>query len=162
MMDLEIFPNSSVTAIYASHVLEHVSYQVNEELRHTLREWHRVLKPGGVAFISVPDLAVLSKLFAESPDPQDRYKIMRMMFGGHIDEYDMHKVGFDQNILEAYLEECGFCNFERKELFELFMDTSRGKFHDTFISLNVIAEACKEGDRISVKLDEFSYLTESQ
>ena len=42
------------------------------------------------------------------------------------------------------------------------MDTSRGKFHDTFISLNIIAEACKQGNRISVKLDDFSYLTESQ
>ena len=39
-------------AVYSSHVLEHMP---PADAAHCLREVHRVLKPGGVARIAVPD-----------------------------------------------------------------------------------------------------------
>lgn len=42
----------SVAEIYSSHVLEHFPH-VKTEL--VLKEWHRVLSPGGLIFIAVPD-----------------------------------------------------------------------------------------------------------
>ncbi len=44
------FVDSSLDYIVASHVLEHSANPVQ-----ALVEWHRVLKPGGIAYIVVPD-----------------------------------------------------------------------------------------------------------
>jgi len=47
------YRDASVAAIYSSHVFEHLHVDVAER---TLAECHRVLKPGGVLRIAVPDL----------------------------------------------------------------------------------------------------------
>lgn len=44
--DLSQFDTNFIDVIYASHVLEHFYYGLNNELINTLKEWHRVLKPG--------------------------------------------------------------------------------------------------------------------
>ena len=122
-------------------------------MHQVLREWHRVLKHGGALFVSVPDLDVLNKLYLESQTATERFDIMRIMYGGQVDEYDVHKVGFNQEILAAFLQECGFCNIRRKEVFNLFEDTNKAKLRDVYISLNLIATACeKPGDPITVEL----------
>lgn len=51
----ERFPFSDGCAdiIYSSHVLEHFSYP--KQTMHVLRECHRILRPGGIFSVSVPD-----------------------------------------------------------------------------------------------------------
>lgn len=65
---------------------------------------------------------------------------MRMMFGGHIDEYDYHIVGLDQDFLAHFLTQAGFINLRRTGGFGLFEDTSNMLYKGVAISLNVIAE----------------------
>jgi predicted SAM-dependent methyltransferase len=60
--DLSIFPDNAITEIYASHVVEH--FDCVDVLFSTLREWLRVLKPGGKIFISVPNMDVLATLYS--------------------------------------------------------------------------------------------------
>ncbi|MFM2063088.1 MAG: hypothetical protein RLZZ507_2758 [Cyanobacteriota bacterium] len=138
--DLSQFEDNSITAIYASHVLEHFYYGIDNELINTLTEWYRVLKPGGKLLISVPDLRKLCWLYLH-PDftVMDRLYLMRIIFGGQTNIYDVHKVGFDFEILAAYLEESGFTEYEEVSEFNLFKDCSIIRISDTFISLNVIA-----------------------
>src|SRR5258708_19151565 len=77
--DLSAFADGSVDDIYASHVLEHLGYQ--ERLPRALAEFHRVLKKGGRARISVPDFEILCRLFLEArQSPPERILIMRMAF----------------------------------------------------------------------------------
>jgi len=45
------FEDNSVDEIFASHILEHVDWRVP-----ALEEWHRVLRPGGVIVVIVPDI----------------------------------------------------------------------------------------------------------
>ena len=92
MHDLQGFPNASVSAIYASHVLEHTS--TGDSLLHlTLREWRRVLRPGGLLFVAVPDMTVLAGLFVNKTlTAAERVFVLRMIFGGQVDAYDYHKV----------------------------------------------------------------------
>src|SRR3972149_4441120 len=45
------YPDESVDALYASHLLEHLSFT---ETLNVLKEWRRVLKPGGKLTINVP------------------------------------------------------------------------------------------------------------
>ncbi|CAK4121968.1 unnamed protein product [Aphanomyces euteiches] len=142
------------TAIYSSHTLEHCAYGVDtNEVGATLAEWFRVLKPGGALFLSVPDLSVLAELFIDpSLTSQEKYHVMRMIYGGQTDAHDYHKVGFDYDILNGYLTAVGFCSIKRVSDFGLFTDSSRLVFKNRAISLNVIAKACKPGNAISVEL----------
>ena len=64
---------------------------------------------------------------------------MRMIFGGHIDAYDYHRVGLNYDFLIAYLGEAGFKKVERVTDFGIFNDTSRMEFNGVKISLNIIA-----------------------
>jgi len=59
------FPDSSVAAIYASHVLEHLYH---EEAQRLVRESWRVLAAGGVLRVVVPDLeAIVREYMGERP-----------------------------------------------------------------------------------------------
>ena len=136
--DLSFLSDNSCAEIYASHVLEHLGY--NGELQQTLSEFHRVLKPGGRLRVAVPDLELLCKLFVHpNLDFPGRFYIMRAMFGGRLDEYDVHHTGFSFEILGNFLNDAGFRNIRRVQEFGLFDDTSKQRFSGVLISLNVEA-----------------------
>ncbi|MFZ5908190.1 MAG: class I SAM-dependent methyltransferase [Nitrospirota bacterium] len=138
--NLSQFPDNTFTALYASHVLEHFDYV--KELAETLTEWKRILIPGGILYVSVPDMDILAQLFLRKDKLalDERFRVMRMMFGGHVDKYDYHVIGLNQEFLMAFLRETGFVNMRRVNSFGLFHDTSIMLFKGVPISLNVIAE----------------------
>lgn len=137
--DLSRFADDTFTAIYASHVLEHFDY--NGELDQTLREWKRVLLPGGLLYVAVPDLDVLARLLLlkDKLTLEERFFVMRMIFGGHVNEYDYHKVGLNEDFLSNLLAGTGFVDIRRVDKFELFDDTSDKIFKGINISLNMTA-----------------------
>jgi hypothetical protein len=65
--------------------------------------------------------------------------VMRMIFGGHIDRYDYHLVGLNQEFLTGYLNAAGFIGIRRIADFGLFDDTSSMEFKGIPISLNIMA-----------------------
>lgn len=137
--DLSAFADNSFEQIYASHVVEHFDYQVS--LLATLKEWHRVMSPSGILFVSVPDLDTLALLFLDRQrlSADDRFLVMRMIFGGHIDKHDYHLVGLNEEFLTGYLHGGGFTGMRRVTGFGLFEDTSSLELKGTPISLNMIA-----------------------
>jgi predicted SAM-dependent methyltransferase len=136
--DLSRFADESVEEIYASHVVEHLGYA--EKLPAALAGFHRVLKKGGVARISVPDFEILCRLFLDSRfTMEQRFHIMRMAFGGQLDPYDFHYVGLTYEFLSFYLRLAGFSRIERVSDFGLFDDYSSLQFGESPISLNVVA-----------------------
>ena len=139
--DLSRFEDGTFDAVYASHVVEHFDY-ARGELPNTLKEWNRVLAPGGQLYVSVPDMDTLCELFLlrESIDLEQRWSIMRMMFGGHVDEHDYHVVGLNEEFLNIFLRDAGFVNCRRVPTFGIFEDTSTLEFHGTLISLNMVAQ----------------------
>jgi predicted SAM-dependent methyltransferase len=138
--DLSQFEDESIETIYASHVLEHFYHSLHNEVIFTLAEWYRVLKKEGQIMISVPDLQVLSWLYSRpNIDVMTRLHIMRIMFGGQTNQYDVHKVGFDYEILCLYLAEVGFKKCVRVAEFNVFNDCSSLQLLVNPISLNVIA-----------------------
>jgi len=136
--DLTQFGDASVEEIYASHVLEHLDYQ--DELLQALRECFRVLKQNGIFHISVPDLQTLCRMYLNPQISQkDRFAIMRVIFGGHTDQYDYHNVGFDFALLRDYLSQAGFQRIERVESHGIFNDASELGALGVRISLNLRA-----------------------
>lgn len=143
--DLSPFPDQSVAEIYASHVVEHLGYQ--RELLATLREFNRVLVPGGTLRVSVPDLTTLCALFLDPTlDGAQRFHVMRFMYGGQMDEADFHYVGLNEELLTSYLQSAGFSDIERVANFGIFNDASILVFHGRPISLNVLARKSPDED----------------
>jgi predicted SAM-dependent methyltransferase len=137
--DLSRFSDATFTVVYASHVLEHFDYL--KEIPAVLAEWNRVLVPKGRLYVSVPDLAILAKLFLsrESYTLDERFEVMRMMFGGHANEHDHHQTGMDEEILTRWLKKAGFAEVQRVWTIGLFDDSSSYRFKEQLISLNMMA-----------------------
>jgi predicted SAM-dependent methyltransferase len=136
--DLSMFEDSSVSMIYASHILEHLSYM--HELDQALKEFVRVLKQGGILLASVPDLEILCRLYLlPNLNPNQRYFVMRMIYGGQTDDFDYHKVGFNFWTMCHFLQKAGFDRVTRVESHGLFNDTSEKIILGAPISLNIKA-----------------------
>ena len=102
--------DASVDLIYACHVLEHFG---RNEYRQALAEWRRVLKPGGVLRLAVPDFAACARLYVEGRLTRGIEEVMGLLMGGQRDRYDNHRVLFDEPSLTAALLEVGFSNVRR-------------------------------------------------
>ena len=136
--DLSRFPDGTFVELYASHVLEHFDYLGEAET--VLVEWKRVLAPGGKISISVPNLEILCRIFThQAVTFEDKYKIMRVIFGGHMDPYDHHKAGFFPELLHRSLAAAGFDEIATVENLNVFVDSSTIKCAGMNISLNMTA-----------------------
>lgn len=102
---LDFAPDCSIDLIYAAHVLEHFG---RHEVDGVLKEWNRVLKPGGVLRLSVPDYVACAKLLIDGRLGRGIDEILGLMVGGQRDAHDYHKMIFDEPSLIARLKAAGF------------------------------------------------------
>ncbi|PIK94489.1 FkbM family methyltransferase [Synechococcus sp. 60AY4M2] len=137
-IDLSQFEDNSIEAIYAPYILQRFNY--TRELPTALKEWHRVLRFGGQLMISVPDMPTLCRLYLKDEvSLEQRFRIMRMMFGDQVDEQNYYKVGFSWEYLFALLAQVGFRVIRKVDRFGLFNDCSDMVFLGEPVSLNVVA-----------------------
>jgi predicted SAM-dependent methyltransferase len=116
--DLSQFAAGSIEEVYASPVLEHLGLV---ELPKALAEVRRVVRAGGRFLISVPDLEVLCRFMLNGElTLQERFEVMRMIYGGQSDPYDFHKIGLTRELLCGLLGQAGFRLFKVVEGFDLF------------------------------------------
>src|SRR6266852_2798057 len=134
------FSDGSVTAVYASHVLEHL---YREEGQRLIAESFRVLAPGGILRIVVPDLRAIveeylgsgplknprtesetlrpadqmnERLLMRWPTPASSHLLYRIYDAWQ--DFHSHKWMYDADSLMALLSKCGFVNVEGKDCFE--------------------------------------------
>lgn len=107
---LEMIPDASADLIYAAHVLEHFG---RWEFRAVLAEWRRVLKPGGLLRLAVPDFAACATLYYEHGLSDGLNGLMGLICGGQRDSMDYHKMIFDEPFLRHELLGLGFRNIRR-------------------------------------------------
>ena len=111
--DLSMFEDESADLIYSSHSFE---YFDRCEAIEVLNEWRRVLKPGGVLRLAVPDFEKLIQVYKITNELE---KILGPLFGRmEIDTEDgtrimYHKTTYTFDSLKKILEENGFCNITR-------------------------------------------------
>ena len=142
---LDMFIDDSVDLIYASHCLEHFKYS---EIDRVLSEWNRVLKPGGVLRLSVPDFDKLLDIYSDTGDPDD---IVEQIMGGQNNKYNYHYIIFNKNNLIKHLVCTGFtdarewvpgsCSLTTFDDFSVYHKTVEGKVYP--ISLNLEANKAK-------------------
>jgi len=73
--ELPMFDNESVSLIYSSHSFEYFN---RTEAEKDLTEWGRVLKPGGVLRLAVPDFDSLIRVYQKTGDIE---KILGPLYG---------------------------------------------------------------------------------
>ncbi|MGY6276298.1 class I SAM-dependent methyltransferase [Methylomonas sp. MgM2] len=140
--------DGAVDYIYASHIFEHIP---REKTLSVLNEWSRVLSQGGKAYICVPDLEILSKIYLENLSGYDKEKNSQLVadlacdviFGGQVNRFDFHFYGYSFQTLRRYLKDAGFSNVERFERAKMEdfppVDASFARIGEIPISLNVVA-----------------------
>jgi SAM-dependent methyltransferase len=98
------FPDASYEFVYASHVLEHLHPDAAERC---LREVHRILVPGGVLRIAVPDL---DQMVADY-DPAEPDRFLWGIYqgrGAHAKRSARHWWHYNAGSLSHALQQAGF------------------------------------------------------
>lgn len=99
---LKAFADDSVSLIYVSHCLEHFSHL---HVVDVLREWRRVLKPGGVLRISVPDFDLMVATYLDTG--RDMRSILLALMGGQDYPFNFHYTCFNEAELSRLMLEAG-------------------------------------------------------
>lgn len=102
------FEDESVDFIFCSHVVEHFFRPDAEAL---LREMQRVLRPGGVARICVPDLEHALRLYQ---DGRKQAALEYFFVDGPAGYYHRHRYLYDYELLRDALNAAGFVDVRRR------------------------------------------------
>lgn len=117
MVDMGAVDNGSVDAVFSSHNIEHL---YPHEVPLALAEFKRVLKPGGLALITCPDLRSVAALVANDQlteaayvSPAGPIAPIDILYGhrpameaGNL--YMAHRCGFTEKVLVGTLQAAGF------------------------------------------------------
>jgi predicted SAM-dependent methyltransferase len=101
------WPDSSIDMVYSCAAIEHFG---RREWIDVLKEWARVLKPGGLLRLSTADFEAAIERYREAGNLQE---LLGLLIGGQKDDYDWHGMIFDFRTLRAGLEEAGFRDVRR-------------------------------------------------
>jgi len=113
------FPDSSCSAIFSEHFIEHVT---KEDAARLLSECYRVLQAGGILRVSTPDAELFLRSYAGDrgflahpsfpqaiDTPVDRVNYMMREYGQHLWSYDeellmlmLRRAGFDSIIRQGF------------------------------------------------------------
>jgi SAM-dependent methyltransferase len=93
--------------VYSSHLLEHL---YREQALHAIAEMRRVLKPGGLCRIAVPDLDAMIRSY-DAADPE---RFLDAFFEGrHARDKNRHHWHYNETLLRRLLTEAGFSDVQR-------------------------------------------------
>jgi len=106
------YKDSSVDYVYTSHFLEHLELKDSQRL---MSEVFRILKPGGIVRVVIPDLALGARQYvaaieANPDDANAANDFLNWLQLNRPELRDPHLWMYDAPSLTAILRECGFIN----------------------------------------------------
>lgn len=104
------YPDNYADEILAAHIIEHFNF---DKCMDILREWNRVLKPGGLISIETPDMMEICKGFVEGPENYRVYLYSHFFAVSADIPGQIHRFLFTEWQLRGSMETCGFKNIRR-------------------------------------------------
>ena len=98
------YDDNSVAEIYASHVLEHYGFYEEPKL---LAAWARVIKPGGIMRIAVPDAKWLAEKILKLEGTGEHRDIEMLVYGAHSEPSNQHHAMFTNDSLREAMNLAG-------------------------------------------------------
>lgn len=109
VFNLPMYEDGVASEIYSSNILEHASHTKTVAI---LKEWHRILKDGGILKISVPDFDRAIEIYRiHGLKPW----VVNFLYGDQGYEGADHRVCFNEEYLTRVLKEAGFTDISRVE-----------------------------------------------
>ena len=115
---LDVFETDSADEILSVHVVEHFW---RWEVLDVLREWLRVLRPGGVMILECPNLATACAELLKGPDQfagpgAEGQRTMWVLYGDPKwqDPLMVHRWGYTPQSLQRLMEEAGLVNVRQE------------------------------------------------
>jgi len=101
------YPDNSVELIETYHVVEHLP---RHDFSKALKEWFRVILPGGVLIVECPDFDKAAKEYIEGNE-----KRINNIFGLQRFPGDTHMFGYNFKRLKKVLEKAGFRDIQERK-----------------------------------------------
>lgn len=135
------FPDGSVAIIYSEHFFEHLEYP--REVKHLLGESMRVLKPGGLFGMGVPDTAFALEAYVHGHE--EFFRISRErgwhpawcrtrmhQINYHFRQDGEHKWQYDLETLTQVLTDAGFVDVARRP-FDASLDSEYRRWGTLYV-----------------------------
>lgn len=101
----QVYEPESVEEIRCHHLFEHISIL---DVDRTLQGWNRILKPGGLVWIEVPDFEGCVRQILRLRREADKEIFWRHIFGSQVAAGEFHHNGFTAGRLIGLLGDYGF------------------------------------------------------
>jgi SAM-dependent methyltransferase len=137
--DLSVFPDACADMVYACHCLEHFGFRRTRDL---LEEWVRVLRPGGLLRLAVPDFSVIARAYASGASLRE---LQSLLLGGQDYRLNFHAAVFDEALLSEAMTGVGIANIQRWD--------ARTTDHHDFTDESAITCPMGDGERVLLSLN---------
>lgn len=116
-MDLRnlTFPANYADEILNVNTFEHFGKAEAVEL---LKQWRRILKPGGTLHIDVPDMVETARLLVRAQTIEEVEWAIRLIYGSQKNAFSFHKWGYTFESLKHVCEGVGYANCRRTDLID--------------------------------------------
>jgi len=116
--NLNIFPDDFCDEVMAIHVVEHFW---RWEVQAIIKEWVRVIKPGGKLILECPNLITACEEFLKNPDKASQpgvegQRTMWVFYGDPRwqDPLMVHRWGYSPNSLASLMQSCGLSEIRQE------------------------------------------------
>jgi predicted SAM-dependent methyltransferase len=135
------FSENSATIIYSEHFFEHLDYP--EPAKRFLKECHRILKPGGIFSVGVPDTEWPLQAYV-GPDDKNYFAWSKVNclpewcqtriddINYHFRQDGEHRFAYDYETLHHALMEAGFSNI-RQRAFDAGLDNESRRIGTLYV-----------------------------
>ena len=109
----KLVQENTVEEIFSRHFFEHLTFAQGEVM---LDKWRKILKPGGMCEMMLPNMALHVQQWLERKTDREIKHAMAGFWGwqrGEFDDvWDVHKSGYDKELLTNLVKSKGFINIQ--------------------------------------------------
>lgn len=98
-------PDNYADIVFNSECLEHFPWK---ETQDVVREWGRIVKPGGRLVIETPDFILAANQIVQWDCLEGDLRMQQIFFAEQLNEFDFHFAGITHRTLPHFMENAGF------------------------------------------------------